>query len=76
MRSNSWRATIVVQRQGIEAALDETPSLRAMLRDPAWQRRVWLDALGQAIRETGLQDKPDACPWSMDEARDPDFWPE
>jgi hypothetical protein len=75
-RSKSWRTTIMVQRQAIDAALIETPSLRTVLRDPAWQKTVWGDALTQALRETGLDDLPDVCPWSMDEARDPDFWPE
>ena len=75
-RSKSWRTTIIVQRQGIDSALSETPSLRTVLRDPAWQKRIWGDALTQALRETGLEDLPDACPWSMDEARDPEFWPD
>jgi hypothetical protein len=75
-RSKSWRTTINVQRRAIDAALDETPSLGGVLRDPAWQERVWGDALTQALRDTDVDDLPDACPWSMDDVRDSDFWPE
>ena len=48
------------------------------MRDPDWQEDMWLDALAQASRETGLamEDFPDACPWSMDQATDLEFWPE
>jgi hypothetical protein len=39
---------------------------------------VWLDALKAAIDETGLDPAvfPAAFPWPIDEALDPDFWPE
>jgi Domain of unknown function DUF29 len=32
----------------------------------------------QARKETGMaeDDLPAACPWTMDEAADPDFWPQ
>ena len=77
-RSPSWRATIVVQRKRIALAIKAAPSLKAMIRDPDWQEDMWLDALAQASRETGLpmEDFPDACPWSMDQAADLEFWPE
>ncbi len=75
-RSKSWRATIAVQRDRIEVALEDTPSLKSVMRNPRWQRDAWLDAQGQALREMGLEDAPADCPWSMEEVRDPDFWPD
>jgi hypothetical protein len=78
MRSNSWRSTIVVQRKRVALAIKATPSLRAVMRDPDWREDMWLDALAQAQKETGLalEDLPAACPWTMEQAAEQDFWPE
>jgi hypothetical protein len=75
-RTNSWRSTIKTQRQRIELALRATPSLMSVLRDSDWQRDAWLDARTQAERETGLEDLPEDCPVTFEDARDPEFWPE
>ena len=75
-RSNSWRATINVQRKRIALALKETPSLKTVMRDPMWQEGVWLDARGQARNETGLDQLPEARPWTMEQAADAEFWPQ
>jgi hypothetical protein len=78
VRSNSWRSTIVVQRKRVALAIKATPSLKAVMRDPDWREDVWLDALEQAQKETGLalEDLPAACPWTMEQAAEQDFWPE
>lgn len=78
MRSNSWRSTIVDQRKRIALAIKATPSLRTAMRDPDWREDIWLDARSQARKETGLAEDelPEACPWTMEQAADPDFWPE
>ena len=46
--------------------------------DTAYKRRRGFDARAQARKETGLgeDELPEACPWTMDQATDPDFWPE
>jgi hypothetical protein len=77
-RSKSWRATIVLQRKRIALALKATPRLKAVMRDPDWREDMWLDALAQAQKETGLalEDLPAACPWTTEQAADQDFWPE
>ena len=75
-RTPSWRATIVDQRKRIALALKATPSLKTVLRDRDWQEDMWLDARAQAPKETGLDDLPEACLWSLEQAVDPDFWPE
>ncbi len=77
-RTNSWRATINDQRRRIALAIKETPSLKAVMRDALWQEGVWLDARSQARKEMGLagEELPEACPWPLDQAVDPEFWPE
>jgi hypothetical protein len=75
-RTRSWRSTIKTQRQRIELAIRATPSLKCVLRDPNWKLDTWLEARTQAERETGIEDLPEDCPFTFDEARDPDFWPE
>ena len=77
-RTNSWQATINDQRRRIALAIKETPSLKAVTRVADWQEGVWLDARSQARKEMGLtgDDMPEACPWPMEQAVDPEFWPE
>jgi Domain of unknown function DUF29 len=75
-RTKSWRTTIDGQRRAVDIALRATPSLKAVMRDTEWSVVVWDDALAQAERETGLEDLPEVCPFTFDEARDPSFWPE
>ena len=66
-RSKSWTSTIGDQRKRIALALKATPSLRASLTDEDWLEEAWLDARSQARTETGLDNFPDSCPWSMDQ---------
>ena len=77
-RTNSWRATIKDQRRRIALAIKETPSLKAVMREPDWQEDMWLDARSRSRQEMGLsgQDLPEVCPWTMDQAANPDFWPD
>jgi len=76
-RTGGLRATICDARKRIALVLKETPSLQAALRDQDWQDGVWLDARVHARSESGLKDDalPDACPWTIEQAADPDFWP-
>jgi hypothetical protein len=78
MRTNSWRSTIIVQRKRVALAIKATSSLKAVMRDPDWREDMWLDALAQAQKETGLtaENLPEACPWTTDQAADQSFWPE
>jgi hypothetical protein len=78
MRSNGWRSTIVDQRKRIALSIKATPSLKAVMRDPDWREDIWLDARTQARNETGLAEDelPEACPWTMEQVADQDFWPE
>ena len=73
---NSWRRTIKEQRRAIHARLARTPSLKAMLTDPNWWEEIWADAVSSAIAETGLDEFPEVCPWSLAEILDSDWLPE
>jgi uncharacterized protein YeaC (DUF1315 family) len=46
------------------------------MRSADWQEGVWLDAVSQAQKETGIEALPATCPWTMDRAADQGFWPE
>ena len=76
-RGSSWEAAIRDQRQRIERRLSRTPSLKRSLADPDWWADAWGDARLETSRETGVgfDRLPGACPWSISQVRDPNFWP-
>lgn len=75
-RSNSWRATIRVQRKSIAKLLDRNPGLKARLAEALGES--WDQARDLAIVETDLPDNsfPEICPFSLTDLLDSDFWPE
>jgi Domain of unknown function DUF29 len=74
-RSNSWRATILEQRTQINDIIDTSPSLR---RYPAtvMEKEYRIGRL-RAADETGLPlDRlPSACPYSITQVLDENFFP-
>jgi Domain of unknown function DUF29 len=74
-RSNSWAATIRRERREIERHLRLNPGLKS--------RRIELfadscdGARDGAVAETDLPPRtfPEACPYSLEEVTNPDFWP-
>ena len=74
-QGNSWRRTIREQRRGVLACLKETPSLKPDLGKQDWWAWVWSDAVGLAVKETGLDCFPDSCPWAFEKIIDANFWP-
>ena len=78
LRSPSWRATVDDQRRRIALAINEAPSLKAVMRDPRWREDTWLAARAQARKETRLREDqiPASPPWPIEQACDPDFWPD
>lgn len=75
-RGSSWQRTIKEQRRAIGEHIAETPSLKNSLNDERWARKTWADAVTKAVDETGLDVFPDTCPWSMQQALDPEFYPD
>ncbi|ASC70832.1 hypothetical protein XM38_017790 [Halomicronema hongdechloris C2206] len=74
-RSNSWRATIRVQRLSIEKLLRRNPGLQSRVDEA--MAESWEEAKLLAIAETGLPDEqfPETCPYQFPQVMDPDFWP-
>jgi hypothetical protein len=65
LRSSSWERTLREQRKRIIIALNKTPSLKTTLDDSDWLEDMWLDALSQARKETGMDSFPEQCPWGV-----------
>ena len=66
-RSKSWQRTIKEQRNSIAIHMEETPSLRSSLRNPAWIKATYSDAVSKALEETGTDNFPEECPWAMED---------
>ncbi len=75
-RSNSWRATIRVQRTSIDKLLRRNLGLKSRLDEAMTES--WSEARDLAIAETDLPDDnfPETCPFKLEEIVNPDFWPE
>jgi hypothetical protein len=75
-RSTSWRLTLEEQRNRLEDHLADNPSLKSSLGETVVA--AYRNAVLGAARETG-QDRnvfPLACPWSLEQLMDPNFYPE
>jgi hypothetical protein len=65
-QSSSWTRTIKEQRDQIFRSLKISPSLKSILSDEDWKKDAWSSGVVEAIRETGLSDFPEECPWSFE----------
>jgi Domain of unknown function DUF29 len=75
-RSRSWRATIEGQREDLRALLAESPSLKPELEqklNDAYRR-----AKIEAEKQTRISEDrfPEACPFTLGEVLDNEFWPD
>jgi hypothetical protein len=75
-RGNSWQLTVEEQRLQVGDHLGENPSLKSQMDEI--MRSAYRHGCIQAAKETGLDRKsfPQDCPFTFDEAMNPDFWPE
>jgi hypothetical protein len=75
-QTNSWRATIRVQRTAIAKLLRRNLGLKSRLDEAKGES--WLEARDLAIVETDLPDEqfPEVCPFSLEEVLSEDFWPD
>lgn len=75
-RSAGWEVAIRNQRRALVRHLADNPSLRSWRGEALAE--AYLDARGEAYAETGLPEAvfPANCPWTFEEALDPDLWPE
>jgi hypothetical protein len=66
LRGASWERTIKEQRKALEFHIKQVPSLKSKLSNSECQDAVWADAVTIAIRETGIANFPETCPWTID----------
>ena len=66
-QGTSWQVTIRNQRRAILLHLKQVSSLKSKLNDSEWLEIVWGDAVYQASKETGLDNFPETCPWSIED---------
>lgn len=74
-RGASWESTIRTQRDAIARRVKRTPSLKRTLADPDWFADAWNDGRDLALREPGLSELPQACPWTLERIINPDWLP-
>jgi len=75
-RSNSWRASVVEHRNRISRKLRRSPSLVPKI--PLMTMEEYPGACRKASAQTGLPltTFPPSCPWTEEQVRSDDFWPE
>jgi hypothetical protein len=73
-RGRSWRLTIKEQRIRLQEHLEDNPSLKGKL-DRILANAYRLAVIG-AERETGLDGFPEACPYSVAQIVDAEFFPD
>ena len=73
-RSNAWRGVIVAERDRIGRLVHRNPSLASWPATVLAQ--IYPAARRQAEAETGLTGFASACPWTVEQVLDHDFWPE
>jgi len=77
LRSNGWRATINASRDSIEDLLEESPSLRNILRGLFEESKAYSRAVRDAIVDTDKKVRfPASSPWALDRILDSDFLPD
>ena len=74
-RGVSWIRTIGTRRAAIEDALEDCPSLQALLDNREWLATSYRRAVRRAVAETGLKELPAGMPWTLVQLRDVDFFP-
>lgn len=72
----SWQRTINEQRRRVGKHIGKNPSLKAKLGETFAD--AYDDARHSAAIETGLHlaTFPEVCPWTFEQAINPEFWPE
>jgi len=75
-RTPGWRRSVLRGRAEVADRLEHQPSLRRVA--PALLSQAYPRARRLAAAETGLPlaTFPEACPWSVTQVLDEDFWPD
>ncbi len=73
-RDDSWRRTILDQRQEINDLIEDSTSLANHFHDNEWLQKAWQRGVQQAAIETGIQILPQEPIWTATEIREKDFF--
>lgn len=73
---HSWESTIINARQEITDLLERNPGLRPFLEPELPKVYPLARRLARAETQLPLGTFPETCPWTLDEVRHDDFWPE
>ncbi|MBK5931451.1 DUF29 domain-containing protein [Halochromatium salexigens] len=75
-KGDSWRSTIIEQRQQISVLLRKSPGLKSVLEETSID--AYADAVELAHKETRLVRTtfPRACPYSIKQLLDDEFYPD
>jgi Domain of unknown function DUF29 len=70
----SWAGSITYSRIQIQKLLEDSPSLHNYINTVI--TNSYQDAVKVAVRETGLEQFPNECPFTIDQILNPDWFPE
>ncbi|MEY2833166.1 MAG: hypothetical protein RLZZ574_2425 [Cyanobacteriota bacterium] len=75
-RSKSWSDTISRERDNVNDYLEDTPSLKNLLQDRTVLTKAYQRGRRDAIRETGITNLPQDCPYFIEQILNSNFLPE
>lgn len=77
LQGHSWVYTIRHQRTEIAKVLKDSPSLKRFLNDETWLQDLWIDAVDDAVLETGYTADmfPSTPIWTVEQILDSEFFP-
>lgn len=75
LQCKSWEITLREQRRASRRLMNRNPSLKAKMN--ACLLDAYEDAVDEAIKETGLDEKtfPSSCPYTLEQIMDNEFYP-
>ena len=74
-RSKSWSDTIGRERDNVSYYIEDTPSLKNLLQDTIALTKAYQRGRRDAMRETGIINLPQNCPYSIEKTLDHNFLP-
>jgi hypothetical protein len=72
---HSWQTSITNARDEMAILIEDSPSLERELVGLLARRYPAARRLAHTETRLPLDTFPGTCPWTMDQLRDPDFWP-
>jgi hypothetical protein len=75
-RGNSWRGSIALARSEIASEVAESPSLRRYPGEELAAQYAFARLKASGQTKLALTTFPEACPFTISQVLDPDFWPE